>query len=199
MVILEVKGGNIGINVDNGALLNYNAFHRKDGRICGFEISIDSDMNLNATAGTLMVHGFRFQVRAASETITTKIAAYEPISTDETHCVNLVLSYDANERSSSFTFNCEPAETVHANPSIEEGITGTVFYRLATFKKKNGAVTEFTNCVAKLDTSVGDYNKLSNRPLLNGVTIEGSKTEADYGISAIDIIDLDAVLDMKEE
>lgn len=198
MVILEVKGGNIGINVDNGALLNYNAFHRQDGRICGFVLSIDSDMNLTATAGTLMVHGFRLQVRNSSETITTKISSYEPISTDELHCVNLVLSYSDTERSSSFTFNCEPAETVHANPAIEEGITGTVYYRLATFKKKNGAVTDFTSCVKQLDTAVSDYNKLSNKPSLNGITIEGAKTEQDYGISAIDITDLDAVLDMKD-
>lgn len=198
MVILEVKGGNIGINVDNGALLNYNAFHRKDGRICGFEISIDSDMNLVATAGTLMVHGFRFQVRLDSEVITSKIASYEPVSVEEKHCVNLVLSYDAKERTSSFTFNCEPANVAHANPAIEEGKTGTVFYRLATFKKKNGAVTDFVSEVKQLDTSVGDYNKLSNRPVLNGVTIEGNKTEKDYGIGAIDLLDLDAALDMKD-
>lgn len=198
MIILEVKGGNIGINVDNGALLNYNAFHRKDGRICGFELSVDSDMNLIATAGTLMVHGFRFQVRNDSETITTKISSYEPIAVDELHCVNLVLTYNSRDRTSSFTFNCEPANTAHANPAIEEGKTGTVFYRLATFKKKNGAVTDFVSEVKQLDTSVGDYNKLSNRPVLNGVTIEGNKTEKDYGICAIDLLDLDAALDMKD-
>lgn len=198
MIILEVKGGNIGINVDNGALLNYNAFHRKDGRICGFELSVDSDMNLIATAGTLMVHGFRFQVRNDSETITTKISSYEPIAVDELHCVNLVLTYNSRDRTSSFTFNCEPANTAHANPAIEEGKTGTVFYRLATFKKKNGAVTDFVSEVKQLDTSVGDYNKLSNRPVLNGVTIEGNKTEKDYGICGIDLLDLDAALDMKD-
>lgn len=194
MIILEVKGGNIGINVDNGALLNYNAFHKKDGRICGFEISIDSDMNLVATAGTLMVHGFRFQIRNDSEVITSKIASYEPIETGALHCVNLVLSYDARERTSSFTFNCEPANVAHANPAIEEGKTGTVFYRLATFKKKNGAVTDFVSEVKQLDTSVGDYNKLSNRPTLNGVTIEGDHDEKYYGIAELDELDLASIL-----
>lgn len=194
MIILEVKGGNIGINVDNGALLNYNAFHRKDGRICGFEISIDSDMNLVATAGTLMVHGFRFQIRNDSEVITSKIASYEPIETGALHCVNLVLSYDARERTSSFTFNCEPANVAHANPAIEEGKTGTVFYRLATFKKKNGAVTDFVSEVKQLDTSVGDYNKLSNRPRLNGIEIEGNHDEKYYGIAELDELDLAAIL-----
>lgn len=194
MIILEVKGGNIGINVDNGALLNYNAFHKKDGRICGFEISIDSDMNLVATAGTLMVHGFRFQIRNDSEVITSKIASYEPIETGALHCVNLVLSYDARERTSSFTFNCEPANVAHANPAIEEGKTGTVFYRLATFKKKNGAVTDFVSEVKQLDTSVGDYNKLSNRPKLNGVTIEGDHDEKYYGIAELDELDLASIL-----
>ena len=194
MIILEVKGGNIGINVDNGALLNYNAFHRKDGRICGFELSVDSDMNLIATAGTLMVHGFRFQVRNDSETITTKISSYEPIAVDELHCVNLVLTYNSRDRTSSFTFNCEPANTAHANPAIEEGKTGTVFYRLATFKKKNGAVTDFVSEVKQLDTSVGDYNKLSNRPTLNGVTIEGNHDEKYYGIADLDELDLAAIL-----
>lgn len=194
MIILEVKGGNIGINVDNGALLNYNAFHRKDGRICGFEISIDSDMNLVATAGTLMVHGFRFQIRNDSEVITSKIASYEPIETGALHCVNLVLSYDARERTSSFAFNCEPANVAHANPAIEEGKTGTVFYRLATFKKKNGAVTDFVSEVKQLDTSVGDYNKLSNRPTLNGVTIEGNHDEKYYGIAELDELDLASIL-----
>lgn len=194
MIILEVKGGNIGINVDNGALLNYNAFHRKDGRICGFEISIDSDMNLVATAGTLMVHGFRFQIRNDSEVITSKIASYEPIETGALHCVNLVLSYDARERTSSFAFNCEPANVAHANPAIEEGKTGTVFYRLATFKKKNGAVTDFVSEVKQLDTSVGDYNKLSNRPTLNGVTIEGDHDEKYYGIAELDELDLASIL-----
>lgn len=194
MVILEVKGGNIGINVDNGALLNYNAFHRKDGRICGFEISIDSDMNLVATAGTLMVHGFRFQVRNDSETITTKISSYEPIAVDELHCVNLVLTYNSRDRTSSFTFNCEPANVAHANPAIEEGKTGTVFYRLATFKKKNGAVTDFVSEVKQLDTSVGDYNKLSNRPRLNGIEIEGNHDEKYYGIADLDELDLAAIL-----
>lgn len=194
MIILEVKGGNIGINVDNGALLNYNAFHRKDGRICGFEISIDSDMNLVATAGTLMVHGFRFQIRNDSEVITSKIASYEPIETGALHCVNLVLSYDARERTSSFTFNCEPANVAHANPAIEEGKTGTVFYRLATFKKKNGAVTDFVSEVKQLDTSVGDYNKLSNKPRLNGIEIEGDHDEKYYGIAELDELDLAAIL-----
>lgn len=194
MIILEVKGGNIGINVDNGALLNYNAFHRKDGRICGFELSVDSDMNLIATAGTLMVHGFRFQVRNDSETITTKISSYEPIAVDELHCVNLVLTYNSRDRTSSFTFNCEPANTAHANPAIEEGKTGTVFYRLATFKKKNGAVTDFVSEVKQLDTSVGDYNKLSNRPRLNGIEIEGDHDEKHYGIAELDELDLAAIL-----
>lgn len=194
MIILEVKGGNIGINVDNGALLNYNAFHRKDGRICGFELSVDSDMNLIATAGTLMVHGFRFQVRNDSETITTKISSYEPIAVDELHCVNLVLTYNSRDRTSSFTFNCEPANVAHANPAIEEGKTGTVFYRLATFKKKNGAVTDFVSEVKQLDTSVGDYNKLSNRPTLNGVTIEGNHDEKYYGIAELDELDLASIL-----
>lgn len=194
MVILEVKGGNIGINVDNGALLNYNAFHRKDGRICGFELSVDSDMNLIATAGTLMVHGFRFQVRNDSEAITTKISSYEPIAVDELHCVNLVLTYNSRDRTSSFTFNCEPANVAHANPAIEEGKTGTVFYRLATFKKKNGAVTDFVSEVKQLDTSVGDYNKLSNRPRLNGIEIEGDHDEKYYGIAELDELDLAAIL-----
>lgn len=194
MIILEVKGGNIGINVDNGALLNYNAFHRKDGRICGFELSVDSDMNLIATAGTLMVHGFRFQVRNDSETITTKISSYEPIAVDELHCVNLVLTYNSRDRTSSFTFNCEPANTAHANPAIEEGKTGTVFYRLATFKKKNGAVTDFVSEVKQLDTSVGDYNKLSNKPRLNGIEIEGNHDEKYYGIADLDELDLAAIL-----
>lgn len=194
MIILEVKGGNIGINVDNGALLNYNAFHRKDGRICGFELSVDSDMNLIATAGTLMVHGFRFQVRNDSETITTKISSYEPIAVDELHCVNLVLTYNSRDRTSSFTFNCEPANTAHANPAIEEGKTGTVFYRLATFKKKNGAVTDFVSEVKQLDTSVGDYNKLSNKPRLNGIEIEGDHDEKYYGIADLDELDLAAIL-----
>lgn len=194
MIILEVKGGNIGINVDNGALLNYNAFHRKDGRICGFELSVDSDMNLIATAGTLMVHGFRFQVRNDSETITTKISSYEPIAVDELHCVNLVLTYNSRDRTSSFTFNCEPANVAHANPAIEEGKTGTVFYRLATFKKKNGAVTDFVSEVKQLDTSVGDYNKLSNRPRLNGIEIEGDHDEKYYGIADLDELDLAAIL-----
>lgn len=194
MIILEVKGGNIGINVDNGALLNYNAFHRKDGRLCGFDFSVDSDMNLVATAGTLMVHGFRFQIRNDSEVITSKIASYEPIETGALHCVNLVLSYDARERTSSFTFNCEPANVAHANPAIEEGKTGTVFYRLATFKKKNGAVTDFVSEVKQLDTSVGDYNKLSNRPRLNGIEIEGDHDEKHYGIAELDELDLAAIL-----
>lgn len=194
MIILEVKGGNIGINVDNGALLNYNAFHRKDGRICGFELSVDSDMNLIATAGTLMVHGFRFQVRNDSETITTKISSYEPIAVDELHCVNLVLTYNSRDRTSSFTFNCEPANVAHANPAIEEGKTGTVFYRLATFKKKNGAVTDFVSEVKQLDTSVGDYNKLSNKPRLNGIEIEGDHDEKHYGIAELDELDLAAIL-----
>lgn len=194
MIILEVKGGNIGINVDNGALLNYNAFHRKDGRICGFELSVDSDMNLIATAGTLMVHGFRFQVRNDSETITTKISSYEPIAVDELHCVNLVLTYNSRDRTSSFTFNCEPANVAHANPAIEEGKTGTVFYRLATFKKKNGAVTDFVSEVKQLDTSVGDYNKLSNKPRLNGIEIEGNHDEKYYGIADLDELDLAAIL-----
>ena len=194
MIILEVKGGNIGINVDNGALLNYNAFHRKDGRICGFEISIDSDMNLVATAGTLMVHGFRFQIRNDSEVITSKIASYEPIETGTLHCVNLVLSYDARERTSSFTFNCEPANVAHANPPIEEGKTGTVYYRLATFKKKNGAVTEFNPVAPLLDSTCVDYDALSNKPRLNGIEIEGDHDEKHYGIAELDELDLAAIL-----
>lgn len=194
MVILEVKGGNIGINVDNGALLNYNAFHRKDGAICGFDISIDSDMNLEATAGTLMVHGFRFQVRSSKETITSRIASYEPISADELHCVNLVLTYSSSERTSSFTFNCEPANTAHANPSIEEGIGGSVYYRLATFRKKNGAVTDFTSCVEKLDSTCVDYDALANKPRLNGIEIEGNHSEKYYGIAELDALDLAAIL-----
>lgn len=194
MIILEVKGGNIGINVDNGALLNYNAFHRKDGSICGFDISIDSDMNLKATAGTLMVHGFRFQVRNDSEVITSKIASYEPIEADTLHCVNLVLSYDSRGRTSSFTFNCEPASTAHANPPIEEGTSGSVYYRLAAFKKKNGEVTEFTSCVEKLDSTCVDYDALANKPRLNGIEIEGNHDEKYYGIAELDALDLAAIL-----
>ena len=194
MIILETKGGSIGINVDNGALLNYNAFHRKDGRMCGFDISADSDMNLVATAGTLMVHGFRFQIRNESEVITSKIASYEPIETETLHCVNLVLSYDSRERTSSFTFNCEPATTAHANPPIEEGMTGTIYYRLVTFKKKNGSLTEFSTVVPLLDSTCVDYNALSNKPRLNGIEIEGDHDEKYYGIAELDALDLAAIL-----
>jgi hypothetical protein len=146
MIILEVKDGSTGVNVDNGALLNYNAVDKQDGRLCGFSLSIDSDMNLIATAGTLMVHGIRLQVRA-TETITAKIASYQPTDSTALQCVNLVLSYDSKERTTSFTFGCEKADVAHENPSIEEDITGTIYYRLATFIKANGAVTDFTDCV----------------------------------------------------
>ena len=146
MIILEVKDGSTGVNVDNGALLNYNAVDKQDGRLCGFSLSIDSDMNLIATAGTLMVHGIRLQVRA-TETITAKIASYQPTDSTALQCVNLVLSYDSKERTTSFTFGCEKADVAHENPSIEEDITGTIYYRLATFIKANGAVTGFTDCV----------------------------------------------------
>lgn len=40
------------------------------------------------------------------------------------------------------------------------------------------------------------YNALANKPTLNGVTIEGDKTSADYLIETIDLTDLEALTPM---
>ncbi len=167
MIILEVKDGNTGVNVDNGALLNYNAVGKKNGRLCGFGLTVDTALNLNATAGTLIVQGIRFQVRNA-ETITSKLASYQPIDSTAIQCINLIISYDSKERTTSFTFGCEPADTAHENPSVEEDVSGTIYYRLATFKKKDGTISDFLDCVENIDTTSADNVK----SLINGTPID---------------------------
>lgn len=150
MTFLETKENKSGIQVDNGALLNYFSVNKKNGVLSGFVLSVDTDQNLVATMGTLIVHGFRFQVLEATEKITDVISKYQPASSTELQCVNLVINYSSANRSATYTFLCEQATIAHSNIAIEENRTGAYYYRLGTFKKVNGTVSDFTQATDKV-------------------------------------------------
>ena len=150
MIFLETKENKSGIQVDNGALLNYFSVNKKNGVLSGFVLSVDNDQNLVATMGTLIVHGFRFQVLEATEEITDAISKYQPASSTELQCVNLVINYSSANRRATYTFSCEQATVAHSNIAIEENRTGAYYYRLATFRKANGTVSDFTQTTERV-------------------------------------------------
>lgn len=175
MIFIETKENKRGIQVDNGALLNYFSVNKKNGVLSGFVLSVDNDQNLVATMGTLIVHGFRFQVLEATEKITDVISKYQPASSAELQCVNLVINYSSANRSATYTFSCEQATVAHSNIAIEENRTGAYFYRLATFKKANGTVSDFTQTTERVvleDTYTKDESD------------EKYQTKGDYALKA---------------
>ena len=72
---------------------------------------------------------------------------------------------------------------------IDTVVEGKSAYDIAVERGFEGTIDDWVNSL------LGDYNKLTSKPMINGITIEGNKKLKDYGYDTLSNVELEELFD----
>lgn len=160
--LLEIKNDplGIGISVDNGALINYTALHKKNGILTGCTLS-NQNGQLWIDKGTLSIQGFRIQFEEPEMIL--DLSNFQTSSTGLFQVV-IRINYDAIENTAEYEIVpiLYSTENVLNSVQIQEKISGSFEFPIANFKKNGNEITEFKSLIntIEIDESELEYQTI---------------------------------------
>lgn len=161
MRLLEVKNDplGIGISVDNGALLNYEALHHQNGALTGCTLT-NQNGAIYILPGTLAVQGFRLQVDENEAIFNTST-----LTVSSGYNLVLRVTFDAVNNSAEFQVLALPDTNALKADEIQTKKSGSFDLLLATFTKSGETISAFTQKLKTIDVvnpdNILDYQTIN--------------------------------------